>query len=1552
MTIHEAAPPVPAQEEAPAPPAAPGRSLVPALLLVILLIVGGLFRFNGLDWDDGKLLHPDELHVTDVIANRIHAPDPRNLGLLLDPNRSPLNPRSVDPNPGGSSRPRQFAYGSLALFVTDFAGWFWGRLTDEPWNDFWRIFRVGRVMTVIADLITILLTYGMARRAFGTTVGLLAAACFALATMPVQLSHFFVTDTWTTTFVTAALWATLVAVKRRTVRAFALAGFLAGCAVATKVTVVIFGLPLLTAAWLARTAPATQHTPDAGISDQDDEAAPGVLDELLRFVTFLGTAGVAAFMAFFLFEPYAVLNPQIYLRDIGEQSAIISGRVDLPYTRQYIGTIPLLYQAKNLAAWELGPLLGAAVLIGLAWAIRRAYRRRDRFDLVLLAWVIPYLGVLMLNEVKFMRYLLPVIPVFCAYGAKLLYDLGAFRDLRGGPPPVYVLGTGNGRWADPRVSRRMRLARSWGATALTWLVIIGTFLTTLAFSAIYSRPHTQVAASDWIYANVPKGSRLSAEYWDHSLPLDLAGYIPISFDLYSDAPACNAEEGRTGPQFCDPNNEATLNYLIDRIHQTDYIIEATNRVYLSVPRLPWRYAVQQQYFALLFGERLGFEKVYDGTSFPTLPPFTFDDGFMDESFTVYDHPRVLIFKKTQELTDQQLRALFAPALAHPLSPTRAPKGPQVKSLLLPQPVDRLPAALDYAWNRTIGSNGLAALLLWLLTIELLGLLALPLVLPVCRRFPDRGWGLSKLAGWVIFAYPVWLGASIRFGRFTLGFLLLTLAIAIVLSGTVAYRRRDRYRAILRGAGPAVAVSEGVFLIAGLFFLYLRLRNPDLWHTYWGGEKPMELTHLNGILRSVNFPPYDPWFADGTINYYYYGQYLVAALVKLTGIPIEFAFNLAMPTISALIATAACSVTGALAGLALRRRPSRRAIGGFAVLGAILYVGIGNLDGAARLIGRLRDRPAQPLDFDFFWGGSRAIDGVITEFPYFTQVWADLHAHAIALPFTIMAIGVVVALALTPQDDPAGPRGLGATVRQLLPGLSLLGVTLGAIACTNLWDLPISLLVTAAGLFFAFGGARQRGVIPIVARLILAGAGAAGTGLLAYLLYRPFFANYRAIGLGGIARTRMPTPLPQFLDHFGLFVGIILVTLAAGFATHARRLGSQVILLSGLSVALVGAIVGWRATALTTWLGLHTRFFGRPTPDPTGQDPPGLTAAVLAVALVLLITLWIMAWGQLRLQLPLTLLIAGVGVALGPEIIFIADDLQGGDAERMNTIFKFYMQGWTLFALGGTGALAWVWDTAPRWSMLPFRRWRHRAERRFNAVTVQGLAAGFLAVLLAASFVYPIVGTPIRVATQFDAPAGLGLSLDGYRWMEYGTIPNERCEQFSMKDDYTAIKWLNANVVGSPVIAEASIGAYRGDGSRFAIATGLPTILGWDRHEYQQRPGETIGPRVNDVRALYNDPDEGHKLSILQRYHVSYVIVGAVERHWYLTPPPNTPCGTAQTNYASPQGLAVLEAMSGRYLTPAFQSGETTIYRVLPGAYSSGSAAGEPATAPQSGQASR
>ena len=295
----------------------------------------------------------------------------------------------------------------------------------------------------------------------------------------------------------------------------------------------------------------------------------------------------------------------------------------------------------------------------------------------------------------------------------------------------------------------------------------------------------------------------------------------------------------------------------------------------------------------------------------------------------------------------------------------------------------------------------------------------------------------------------------------------SLGALMLISSSVLYFRKDDILSFLQVQWKRLVILECVFLLAFFSFLLIRMANPDLWHPFRGGEKPMDMAYLNAVLRSSYMPPYDPWFSGGYINYYYWGQFIVASLIHMSGITTEVAYNLAIPTLFAFTAGAAFTIGSNLVGRTALNFSYRTKIFPLAagMSGLIFVCVMGNLDGFFQSFGILSDKIINGLsgkEFDY-WQSSRMMPPdppghEITEFPFFTFLFADLHAHLIALPFTLLVIGTSMSIIFSSRDRTPGK--VEDTVRLLLLGLSL-----GSLRVINTWDvsythmkLPTILLV--------------------------------------------------------------------------------------------------------------------------------------------------------------------------------------------------------------------------------------------------------------------------------------------------------------------------------------------------------------------------------------------------------------------------------------------------------------------------------------------------------------
>jgi len=273
-----------------------------------------------------------------------------------------------------------------------------------------------------------------------------------------------------------------------------------------------------------------------------------------------------------------------------------------------------------------------------------------------------------------------------------------------------------------------------------------------------------------------------------------------------------------------------------------------------------------------------------------------------------------------------------------------------------------------------------------------------------------------------------------------------------------------------------------------------------------------------------------------------------------------------------------------------------------------------------------------------------------------------------------------------------------------------------------------------------------------------------------------------------------------------------------------------------------------------------------------------------------------AWAGLLLLRPgmsdskrIVLFLVGTGLmlTLAVEIIVVS-----GDIGRMNTVFKFYLHVWTLFAVSAGAALGWLFGALPRWAS----RWR----------PLWQIALGFL---VASAALYPLMGSAAKIKDRMEESAPH--TLDGMTYMQ-SSIYHDEGTAMDLSQDHNAIRWLQDNISGSPVIVEANQVEYHW-GTRYTIYTGLPGVVGWNWHQRQQRtatPHDWVFERVDAVHEFYQTEGLQTTQDFLRRYDVSYIIVGQLER----------------AKYAG-SGLDKFPAQEGVLWDEVFRDGDTVIYEV-------------------------
>jgi hypothetical protein len=365
------------------------------------------------------------------------------------------------------------------------------------------------------------------------------------------------------------------------------------------------------------------------------------------------------------------------------------------------------------------------------------------------------------------------------------------------------------------------------------VVILGSVAWAWAFTSIYRRPHSRIAASRWMYTNIEPGSKIAVEVWDDPLPLRLEGRD--AFSIYSGVQLHGYAE----------DNPEKLDHLIEALESADVVSLSSNRLYDSIPRLPMRYPLMVRYYRLLFSGELGFRRAAEFTSYPRLFGIDFPDQGAEEAWSVYDHPRVQIFVKTAEWDAVKARALLGDGIDWQGIQRLWPRDVAGYKPLVMEPALAQAQRAGGTWSRAVGgmfaSDGPAArfpALVWILALLLLGAAGFLVTFVALPGLDDRGFLVSRAAGLLAVAWVAWLLASLRWVAFTRGGVVVASALVLAVALALAWPARRELRAFVIGRWRLLLVEEVVFWGFFIALLAIRAANPDLWHAARGGEKPM------------------------------------------------------------------------------------------------------------------------------------------------------------------------------------------------------------------------------------------------------------------------------------------------------------------------------------------------------------------------------------------------------------------------------------------------------------------------------------------------------------------------------------------------------------------------------------------------------------------------------------------------------------------------------------------------------------------------------------------
>lgn len=921
---------------------------------------------------------------------------------------------------------------------------------------------------------------------------------------------------------------------------------------------------------------------------------------------------------------------------------------------------------------------------------------------------------------------------------------------------------------------------------------------------------------------------------------------------------------------------------------------------------------------------------------------------------------------------------------HDVSENAETKRPLDKKLILSFLYWVLPVAI-LALSPIVLKRDYLSFIMWYFSFFVLGILFLPLTSSIFSRNRDRGYSFSKSISLALPGFTLWTLSHFKILPFNK---ISIFIICIIFFALFMFFGKTRESFFDAWQNPAtvrlMAVEETIFAGGMLFWSFARGLKPLLDSL----EKPMDYGFMMSLMRTDFLPAKDMWYSQGSMNYYYFGQYIYTFVTKFSGLHPRVTYNLAMGTTFAF--TLVLSFALGYMFIEFARRKGLRLFSFAPALGGVLTAIITTLGGnshsffygsrySSELGKNIRapgygilkflqdkgilDKLLPPLAvmageegatgnvIDNFWfaNSTRYIgynpttpDKTIHEFPYYSFLVADLHAHLINLVFVLLFIALALVLSESKLWDKIGVlfskadsyeekdflirtreksspihtrnafrlsglknedelssyrikniaavilKSAGFLLRE--PAFLLASLLLGIFMMCNFWDFAIYLVVfSMAALVGNLRGFRSFGswgalplfifqvIFILVPFLFISNPFLAVAGFAVSVIFCHIVLYVRS---GPFTITGAALSWIFFISHF------LTLPFNASFDPMAKSLRLVPYNTPWFQLAMLWGAHILAGIVFTLFIIIHRI---RKT---DGVNPHAYSAKGPLSKFFL---------GMNAIDLFMAgIFVCGIIFVLLPEILYVVDIYTGH--VRANTMFKFTYQAFVLLSLTMGYAITRICIAKPVVIKRPEKKKIHAnienikntenadnikntdntdntesdtpasSKKKGERVYIPYVSSIILVLLLTIPMYYPFIST-----TQW-----LGkFKLDNYKGLD-------GISGVSGVDIISTVYWFEDNVSGQPVILEAYGDSYT-DSCQISAYTGLPTLMGWQTHEWLWRTSKTRNgysdvvlpmQKIVDQIYLFDADKKSDVIKTLKDYSVEYVVIGPKEKEKY------------------------------------------------------------------------